>query len=134
MKVTYIQLDLDDKNKLFKLAQKRNLSVSTVADIIIKNLYVCFDWKDEKREKYIYKGKYKICLKLRNENKNHLSKVINTNCIYSYLHNESLKINWNNINRKIQSDLDKAYDPNYMKNLIIRTNYQIMKEKGTLNQ
>lgn len=127
-KITYLFLDDEDKARICKLAFAKQLSVSTTANIIIKHLYILFDWNDERSLKYIHKGSNQLCIKIRNEHNYNITCANATNCIYAYFHNEILKINWEKVNRKIQSEMDRTLDKNNQKNIEIRITYRIRKE------
>lgn len=127
-KITYLFIDDDDKARICKLAFAKQLSVSTTANIIIKHLYILFDWKDERSFKYIHKGSNQLCIKIRNEHNYKITCANATNCIYAYFHNEVLPINWEKVNRKIQSEMDRTLDKNNQKNIEIRITYRIRKE------
>lgn len=132
MKKTYMYLTKEDKTRLQKLAQSKQLSLSTCADIMFTHLYIAVD-----HEKYYNKGQFKTCIKPRNTIKQPINTIIITNVVYAYLHAEALKDFPNKdfykkALRHIQSDMDKTYDANYQKNIIIRELYKANKIlKGT---
>lgn len=131
MKKTYLKLTNIDRAKLKKLADSKSLSMSTTANIIIKHLYCWI-----KADNYIQNPNCIICVKLKNENKLDLNTMINSNCIHIYFNTEKFaycqneKVNkklLESIKKQIQSELDKTYDPNAIKNQIIRATYNINK-------
>lgn len=129
MKNITIWINQEDKKKLIKIAQSKYLSLSTLINIITKYYYVIANEKIY--TEYINKGKQQLHIKLRNECKNNLNPMIVSNSVYLYLHNEKIdpRINYKNINKKIQSECDKTTDSNYMLNVVIRATYQINKRK-----
>lgn len=122
---TYIFLSTEDKKRLIKLADAKQLSISTTAGIIINNLYpVVSTWFKD----YIAKGEKQIHIKVKNKNNFDINSLHATNCLYCYFNKPQIKgqkINWNNKN--IQSELDKTEDPNRFKNLEIRIAYRLKK-------
>ena len=124
---TYIFLDIEDKKRIIKLAQSKQLSFSTTCGIIIRQLYVVNDWHEKERNNYIHKGENQICIKIRDMQG--LTASIATNCIYQYLHEEVCKFNIKAIKRQIQSEMDKTIDHNANKNLEIRIAYRIQQRK-----
>jgi len=127
-KITYLFLDDEDKARLCKLAYAKQLSVSTASNIIIKHLYMMFNWQDKRSLEYIKKGSNQLCIKIRNEHNYKITCANATNCIYAYFHNEVLPINWDRVNRSIQSEMDKTIDKNNQKNIEIRITWRIRKE------
>lgn len=132
--ITYFYLNKQDKTKLNKLAQSKQLSLSTTADIIYKHYY----WLIIAEEHYYEKDTIKTCIKIKNENKNPVNTMFITNALYAYLHNDVIqshtKEHLNKINRKIQSELDKTFDANFNKNLIIREMYRAKAQLGITKQ
>lgn len=125
---TYIYLSQEDMLRLKKLAESKRLSLSACVDIIAEG----YHWFVEPIENYINKGKIKTMLVIKNKATWPVKDKIATNCVYAYFHNEALnfypnKAGIKNTKRKIQSEMDKRYDPNYMKNIMIRTLYRINK-------
>lgn len=126
---TYLFIDTEIKAKLQKLANSKMLSLSTTANIIIKNMYYYVANETE----YFTKDKKATCVKIKNECKFNLNAMINTNCITAYFNPNYIKAPLkltNSTKRKIQSECDKTNDPNYLKNQMIRTYYKI--QKGTI--
>lgn len=132
--ITYFYLNKQDKTKLNKLAQSKQLSLSTTADIIYKHYY----WLIVTQDHYYEKDKIKTCIKIKNENKNPVNTMFITNALYAYLHNDVIqshtKEHLNKINRKIQSELDKTFDANFNKNIIIREMYRAKAQLGITKQ
>ncbi len=130
--ITYFYLNKQDKSKLNKLAQSKQLSLSTTADIIYKHYY----WLIVQEQKYFKKDNIKTCIKIKNENRNPVNTMFITNALYAYLHNEVIKTHTkehlNKINRSIQSELDKTFDANFNKNLIIREMYKAKAQLGLI--
>lgn len=122
----FIYITDSDKAKIFKQANSHQISVSTYVDIIVQNYKYMVEV--ENFNKYIEKGKNRICIKTKNCK--NLSNQLITNCIYCYLHNDYLQtikqINppgIKNLNKTIQSTADKTIDKNYDLNRIIRATY-----------
>jgi len=124
---TYLFLTTQDKKKLIKLADAKQLSISTTAGIIINHLdFLVADMYDN----YISKGEKQIHIKIKQINKHDLTSITATNCIYCYFNKplyKGQKINWQN--NAIQSELDKTEDPNRFKNIEIRIAYRLKKGK-----
>ena len=126
--ITYIYLNNEDKNRLQKLAQAKQLSLSACVDIIATS----FQWYCETINNYINKGENKIKLSIKSKPLWKVNDKLATNCVYAYFHEESLDFIQNpagikNLKRKIQSTMDKTFDPNFLKNIIIRTNYKLQR-------
>lgn len=121
---TYLFLNETDKNKIKKLAQSKQLSLSTATDIIYKHYY----WLICQKEEYFEKGNKQIHIKIKNENKNPINTMFITNALYAYLHNDVIKTHTKEhlkkINSSIQSEMDKTFDPSCNKNIIIRELYR----------
>lgn len=125
---TNIWLDKDDKTLLTKKAQKKQLSLSTYCDIIVRNYYIVAHENIFKT--YIHKGTEQTHIKIHNKAKHKLTPTIITNCIYLFLHPETMKEYTDNLqltklNRQIQSETDKTKDNFYLGNQIIRANYYL---------
>lgn len=127
--VTYVFLTKEDKNRIQKLADSKQLSFSTACGIIIRHLKILNDWKDYERNNYINKGNIKTCIKIKNINHilDNLTSSIATNCIYQYLHEETAKYNIKNVKRAIQSEMDKTIDYNRTKNIEMRIWWRLKK-------
>lgn len=120
---TYIFLSIQDKKNLIKLANAKNLSISTTAGIIINNLWPivtkCYT-------EYIKKGERMIHIKVKARNIEKLTSMDATNCIYCYFNKpqyKGQKINWQH--KYIQKELDTTEDPNVNKNMEIRIAYRV---------
>lgn len=126
---TYIYLNATDKAKLTKTAQNKQLSLSTYINIIVKNYINLLT--EEQHQKYINKGNSKTHIKLRAKEYKANSIEI-TNAVYKYLHSKELKeqLNFEKVNRYIQSETDKTIDANFQKNMIIRITYRFCNNKG----
>lgn len=124
---TYIYITQDDKNRLSKLAQSKQLSLSACVDIIASKFYFLVANKEE----YIKKGDIKVKLNIKNKATWPVSDKLATNCITAFFHEElndfPNKDGIKNLKRQIQSQMDKTFDPNFLKNIIIRTNYRTNK-------
>lgn len=117
---TYIYLTEEQQTKLRKTALNKQLSLSTYINIICK--YYIYLLTEEEQTKYINKGKIKVHIKLQAKTYKADSVKI-TNCV-----NKFLTMKLDHVNRRIQSEADKTYDPNYLKNIIIRNTYHNVKE------
>lgn len=122
---TYIYLTTKDKKSLVKLAEAKQLSLSTTAGIIINNLYTIVEsfYTD-----YINKGEKRLHIKVKRNKPLTLNGMIATNCIYCYFNRPTYKgkkINWQH--KYIQSELDRTEDPNRFKNQEIRIAYRLKK-------
>lgn len=121
---TYLFLNETDKNKIKKLAQSKQLSLSTAVNIIYKRYY----YLTAQEESYYNKGDKQIHIKIKNELNYPINCLFATNAIYAYLHNEVIKTHTKEhlkkINSSIQSEMDKTYDPSCNKNIIIRELYR----------
>lgn len=122
----YIYLSKEDKTKIIKQAQAKQLSLSTYVNIIAKWYNVV---NPIFNGKYYKKGNNRIMIKPRNEN--NLQDLDLTNLVYLFLHNKALKdinpdaekLNLYGLNKRIQSESDKTLDNNWNLNQVIRTNY-----------
>lgn len=121
---TYLQLNTNDKKRLVLLAKSKLLSVSTTANIIIKWYFYPVN---QMYKTYLNKGENSLHIKIKNENKNPINSMNATNCIFCFFNKPNNLINWSNLDRKIQSELDKTQDPNYNKNEEIRIAYRLKK-------
>lgn len=126
MTKTYIYLDIEDMNKIRKLAESKQLSLSACVDIIAE----AYQYFIMPIENYIHKGKIKTMVTIKNKALWPVSDKFATNCLYAFFHDEALsyfpnKDGIKNVKRSIQSKMDKKYDPNYLKNQIIRQMYRI---------
>ena len=132
--ITYFYLNKEDKTKLNKMAQKKQLSLSTTANIIYKHYY----WVILPEDHYFHKDATKTCIKIKNENKNPVNTMFITNALYAYLHNDVVKTHskehLQKINSKIQSEMDTTFDPNFNKNLVIREMYKAKSQLGINKQ
>ena len=124
---TYIFLTTEQKKQLTKLANSKQLSLSTTCAIIIKWLHpLVTTWYD--KNKYISKGDRQIHIKIRNTENYNINSITATNCVYCYLTKPMIKdkkIKWDH--SKIQSELDKTEDKNWNKNIEMRIAYRIQK-------
>lgn len=129
---TYIFITTEQKKQLVKLANAKQLSLSTTCAIIIKWLYpIITQWYDPKS--YIKKGEKQIHIKIRNTEKFDITSITATNCIYCYLTKPLVKgekINWQH--KYIQAELDRTEDKNCNKNIEMRIAYRV--QKGQLTQ
>lgn len=125
---TNIYLTKEDKIKLTKQAHAKQLSLSTYIDIIVENYWIithknCFD-------SYIFKGTEQTHIKLRNSHNFKLTPMIITNAITLFLHKEynnkewTSLIDYQNINRRIQSQADRTIDERYNYNQLRRAIYR----------
>ena len=137
-KYKVIYLDEEDKEKIQKQAQKKQLSLSTYVEIIIYNLQKIMETeKAENLQSYIHKGKKQIYIKPKTNRcyikVNVSMNVIYTNIIYLFLHQDILKtyLDEKEIKKSlknIQSESDKKYDPRFDYNNKIRMEYQLIKK------
>lgn len=125
---TYIYLSPQDKKALIKLADSKQLSVSTTAGIIINHLAPLINlWYTN----YIFKGEKSLHIKIKPAQALDICPInamISTNCIYCYFNKplvKGKKVNWQN--KGIQSELDRTEDPNRFKNMEIRIAYRLKK-------
>lgn len=124
----YLFLTPEDKKRLIKLAESKQLSLSTTAGIIINWIAPLVD---NMYTDYIKRGDKMIHIKIRpNEyiKQSDLTSMTATNCIYCYFNKplwKGKKINWQN--KYIQSELDRTEDPNRYKNMEIRIAYRLKK-------
>lgn len=125
----YLFLTIEDKKRLIKLAEAKQLSLSTTAGIIINWLAPMVD---NMYTEYIKRGDKMIHIKIRpkeNIKIMDLTSMTATNCIYCYFNRplwKGQKINWQH--NAIQSELDRTEDPNRYKNIEMRIKYRL--EKG----
>jgi len=123
---TNIYLSIEDKVKLTRLANVKQLSLSTLISIIVKHYYVLSN--DNIFNEYLNKGEEQTHIKIRiNEGQIITPKVI-CNAISLYLHPTikqefTEQLNIKRINRLIQSEFDRTIDHSWLKNAIIRAKY-----------
>lgn len=128
--ITFLKLTEQDKSKLKKLAQTKNLSMSTCANIIAKHLF--FFVSNE--QNYYKEGNTQTTIKIRNECNFEYNTMKITNCIILYFNHEHLNKNiltktnendfWKHQNKIIQKELDKTIDVNKNLNEEIRAYYR----------
>lgn len=143
-KNVYLYLTQEDKTQLRINALKKMKSLSCYVAIVCKyyNIFCLMNnAKDNERiiKNYITKGKKKTLVvigQIKKELADNVNDMNYTNAIYLYLHQEKVnelfkgQLSTQKLNRQIQSELDKTYDPTFMKNEIIRNQYRINHMKG----
>lgn len=136
MKSTYIYLNKETNNKLRKLSQAKQLSLSACVDIIVKNLYYVvtyFETQNNNKIKYYDKGNIKIKLHVKSKEQLMINDNIIHNCVIfyfnqKYMSNYANQTGLKNCLKHTQHDLDTTYDRNWLKNELIRQKYRA--EKG----
>ena len=123
---TNIYLNIEDKVKLTRLANVKQLSLSTLIAIIVKNYYILSN--DNIFNEYLDKGTEQTHIKIRINEEQIITPMVVCNAITLYLHPNTKQeflqeLNIKKINKQIQSEFDKTIDHSWLKNAIIRAKY-----------
>lgn len=116
----YLYINQEDKAKLQKQAFAKQLSLSTYVALITE----VYNYLGQNIEGYLTDTTQKTHLKIKNK---HFTDKSISNSVYIFLHGNETEykvLNLKKLNSMIQSKADKTYDPNFMKNYIIRTTYR----------
>lgn len=130
MKSIYIYLDLQDKTRLLKQATSYQLALTTYCDIIYKHYQFAVPKKYQKT--YIHKGTEKIHINMRLKNLDtaNIKDVNVTNAIYLFLNRNkaTVKVNFTNMNKAIQSEAENTIDNTFMQYQILKNMYRLQRK------